>query len=153
MADRMWGGVPFTIPSSTAMKYLSGAVKVPRESAIEAGGRYNARQTMDRELPGHRVVRREMEDSYEKYEKQRFRARTEPKQAHSRDSVFAAIWCQRSSLTRYPGPMSNKPGSGLGWTEPRHEASLGLVDRRKHLPGYIGGKKVRETLCGGGRGF
>ena len=28
MADLMWGGVPFTIPSSTAMKYLSGAVKV-----------------------------------------------------------------------------------------------------------------------------
>ena len=28
MADLMWGGVPFTIPSSTAMKYLSGAVQV-----------------------------------------------------------------------------------------------------------------------------
>jgi len=28
MADLMWGGVPFTIPSKTAMKYISGAVKV-----------------------------------------------------------------------------------------------------------------------------
>ena len=28
MADMMWGGVPFTIPSITAMKYISGAVKV-----------------------------------------------------------------------------------------------------------------------------
>lgn len=28
MADLMWGGVPFTIPSLTAMKYISGAVKV-----------------------------------------------------------------------------------------------------------------------------
>ena len=27
-ADLMWGGVPFTIPSVTAMKYISGAVKV-----------------------------------------------------------------------------------------------------------------------------
>ena len=24
----MWGGVPFTIPSVTAMKYISGAVQV-----------------------------------------------------------------------------------------------------------------------------
>ena len=28
MADLMWGGVPFTIPSVTAMKYISGAVQV-----------------------------------------------------------------------------------------------------------------------------
>merc|ERR1711874_500196 len=65
MADRMWGGVPFTIPSSTAIKYLSGAVKVPRESAIAPGGRYNARQTMEREVVGHRFVRQDMNESYE----------------------------------------------------------------------------------------
>lgn len=169
MADRMWGGVPFTIPSKTAMKYLSGAVKVPRESAIEAGGRYNARQTMDREIPGHRVVRREMKDSYENYEKQRFRARTEPKQEQSSGKVFApGVYeagmdpihyhnacgcCNRSTLTRCPMFRINKPGAGIGWTEPRHEASLGFVDRRRHLPGYVGGKKLRETLCAGGRGY
>ena len=27
-SDLMWGGVPFTIPSVTAMKYISGAVTV-----------------------------------------------------------------------------------------------------------------------------
>merc|ERR1712203_723079 len=79
MADRMWGGVPFTIPSSTAMKYLSGAVKVKRESALAPGGRYNARQTMDREIVGHRFARQDMNESYEKYATQKMRARTEPK--------------------------------------------------------------------------
>ena len=28
MSDLMWGGVPFQIPSKTAMKYISRAVKV-----------------------------------------------------------------------------------------------------------------------------
>ncbi len=28
MSDLMWGGVPFQIPSSTALKYLGKAVKV-----------------------------------------------------------------------------------------------------------------------------
>ena len=37
-----------------------------------------------------------------------------------------------------------KPGAGLGWTEPRMEEFVGLVDRRKHLPGYVGGVKKRE---------
>merc|ERR1719397_1702459 len=37
MADLMWGGVPFTIPSKVAMKYLSGAVPVKGGGA--AGGR------------------------------------------------------------------------------------------------------------------
>merc|ERR1712183_353039 len=34
MADLMWGGVPFTIPSVTAMKYISGAVQVKREKTF-----------------------------------------------------------------------------------------------------------------------
>merc|ERR1712117_710499 len=67
MADLMWGGVPFTIPSLTAMKYLSGAVKVQRECNLPIGGHYNARQTMERELIGHRQSRRDMAESYENY--------------------------------------------------------------------------------------
>ena len=67
MADLMWGGVPFTIPSVTAMKYISGAVQVKvtlwwnikrkhklfkfqREKNLPIGGHYNARQTMEREV-------------------------------------------------------------------------------------------------------
>ena len=40
---------------------------------------------------------------------------------------------------------SKKPGAGLGWTEPRSEAFIGLVDKRKMLKGYIGGVKNRES--------
>merc|ERR1712150_435000 len=112
MADRMWGGVPFTIPSSTAMKYLSGAVKVKRESALAPGGRYNARQTM--------------------------RARTEPKL----EPCTGVSKCKLS--LRYPMIQTTKTYNGIGWTEPRAEDVLGFVDRRRHLPGYVGGRPLRE---------
>ena len=39
-----------------------------------------------------------------------------------------------------------KPGAGIGWTEPRNEAAMGLFDIRKHLKGYIGGVKKRDTM-------
>jgi hypothetical protein len=45
----------------------------------------------------------------------------------------------------FPGPRNNKPGAGLGWTEPRMESYIGMVDRRLHLPGYIGGVKKRDS--------
>ena len=44
-----------------------------------------------------------------------------------------------------PMLRNSKPGAGLGWTEPRNEEAIGLVDRRRHLPGYIGGVKKRES--------
>ena len=47
------------------------------------------------------------------------------------------------------GPRSNKPGAGLGWTEPRMESFLGLVDKRLHLPGYVGGVKKRDSKFAG----
>ena len=38
-----------------------------------------------------------------------------------------------------------KPGAGLGWTEPRMESVVGLVDRRLHLRGYVGGVRMRDS--------
>merc|ERR1712002_774006 len=109
MADRMWGGVPFTVPSSTAIKYLSGAVKVPRECNIPAGGRYNARQTMDREIVGHRLVRQDMLESIEYYDKQRRSARSEPKQ-----EACTGLGATRLSEASSYLARCNKPGAGLG---------------------------------------
>merc|ERR1712037_688969 len=143
MADRMWGGVPFTIPSSTAMKYLSGAVKVKRESALAPGGRYNARQTMEREIVGHRFARQDMNDSYENYATQKMRARTEPKL----EPCTGVSKCKLS--LRYPMIQTTKTYNGIGWTEPRAEDVLGFVDRRRHLPGYVGGRPLRESIVGG----
>jgi len=41
-----------------------------------------------------------------------------------------------------------KPGAGLGWTEPRMEEFVGLVDRRKHMRGYVGGVRKRDCKFG-----
>merc|ERR1711936_1215730 len=93
-ADLMWGGVPFTIPSVTAMKYISGAVKVKvshgggkRECHLPIGGHYNARQTMERELIGHKMSRRDMVDSYEYYDRLSRQGRSEARQVRPRLST------------------------------------------------------------------
>merc|ERR1712227_251741 len=114
MADLMWGGVPFTIPSLTAMKYISGAVKV--------------------QLIGHRQSRRDMVESYEIYDRLHRSARSEPR---SRDSVRPSLALGDSSSDYKTAIRRYKPGSGLGATQPRMEHVIGCVDRRKTLPGYI----------------
>ena len=45
MADRMWGGLPFIVPSNTAMKYLHHTKVIP-EDEIPAGAHYRARKDM-----------------------------------------------------------------------------------------------------------
>merc|ERR1712098_248888 len=139
MADLMWGGVPFTIPSKTAMKYLSGAVKVKRECNLPEGGHYNSRQTMERELRGHRESRREMLESYENFDRQQRRMRSEPRQ-----STKSEVRVPR--LTTVQRLRAIKPWSGIGWTEPRREATMGMVDIRKTLHGYVRGIKMRDSL-------
>jgi len=167
MADLMWGGVPFITPSETARKYLDGrTVSVKRQCDLPDGGRYNARMTMDREIKGHRQTRLEMLESYDMYDKQERRARSEPWMDESTVNKSSEIYeplmdpihshdrhCSyRSALTRCPIFRCNKPGSGLGWIEPRHEPSLGYADKRRHIPGYIGGVRLRDSIAAGIRG-
>ena len=61
--------------------------------------------------------------------------RSEPRQKSS----FEPVRTQRPSY---------KPGAGIGWTEPRMEYFIGMVDIRKRLPGYVGGVKLRDSLLG-----
>lgn len=145
MADMMWGGVPFTIPSITAMKYISGAVKVQREANLPIGGHYNARQTMERELIGHRQSRRDMAESYEIYDRIRRNGRSETRTA--RQSVSRAREMSMGPENDYKSYCRrSRVGSGLGSSEPRMERVIGLVDRRITLPGYIGGVKIRDSV-------
>jgi len=44
-SDRMWGGLPFIVPSNTAMKYLHHA-KVMNEEDVPIGAHYRAREDM-----------------------------------------------------------------------------------------------------------
>jgi len=161
MSDLMWGGVPFRIPSKTAIKYLSGAVKVQREVNLPVGGRYNARKTMEREIPGHRQARLDREESYANYDKLRSnRSKTEPRveavvsaakknAGHEYERPLDPIYhhekcCSyRPCLTRCPMFKITKPK--IGNTEPRAERFLGMVDCRILLPGYVGGKRVRNN--------
>jgi len=144
MADLMWGGVPFTIPSVTAMKYISGAVQVKREKNLPIGGHYNARQTMERELIGHKMSRRDMVDSYEYYDRLTRQHRSEPRQWSQSDQQ--ARPARPARLTAGRLLTLNKPGGGLGWSQPRMESVIGCVDRRKFLPGYVGGVKMRDSV-------
>merc|ERR1712128_321522 len=166
MADLMWGGVPFTIPSKTAMKYLSGAVKVKRECNLPAGGHYNSRKTLDREFVGHRESRKKcwrvtktMKDKKDDSEVSQDNGQIQVSEFHDLPLVtsmfpmdpvhYHAKSCSFGpSLTRCPLFRSNKPGAGIGWTEPRMESYLGMVDRRKRLPGYVGGVKLRDSIFG-----
>jgi len=172
MADLMWGGVPFITPSETARKYLDcRTVTVKRQCDLPDGGRYNARMTMDREILGHRQTRLDMLESYDTYDRQERRARSEPwmedsnkagVNKNSQGIIYEPLMdpihshdrnCSyRSALTRCPLFRCNKPGAGLGWIEPRHEPSLGYSDKRRHIPGYIGGVRLRDSIAAGIRG-
>lgn len=44
-SDRMWGGLPYIVPSRTAMKYLYHA-KVINEDDVPVGAHYRAREDM-----------------------------------------------------------------------------------------------------------
>ena len=44
-SDRMWGGLPFIVPSNTAMKYMFHE-KVINEEDVPVGAHYRAREDM-----------------------------------------------------------------------------------------------------------
>jgi len=164
MADLMWGGVPFITPSETARKYLDcRTVTVKKQCDLPDGGRYNARMTMDREILGHRQTRLDMLESYDMYDRQERRARSEPGMEESNkanvsknitvwESTLPACLSTCMNINRCPLFRCNKPGAGLGWIEPRHEPSLGYSDKRRHIPGYIGGVRLRDSIAAGIRG-
>lgn len=163
----MWGGVPFRVPSVTAIKYLGGIRTIPdlkRECDLPIGGRYNARKTMEREIRGHKTANRDLIRSKEKFEEQERRARSEPdtepcsgvsasqlSAGHEYNVGMDPIYyhekscCFRATLTRCP---LFKTKTNIGMTEPRCESFIGMVDLRKRLPGYLGGVRHRGPLGG-----
>merc|ERR1712241_832319 len=55
-SDRMWGGLPFIVPSRTAMKYLYHA-KVINEDDVPVGAHYRAREDMLNNVRGYRKLK------------------------------------------------------------------------------------------------
>ena len=81
-----------------------------------------------------------MVDSYEYYDRQARQHRSQPRQWSQPDQP------RQSRLTAGRLLTLNRPGGGLGWDQPRMESVIGCVDRRKFLPGYIGGVKIRDSV-------
>merc|ERR1711931_450378 len=120
-----WGGVPRMSLSDTALRYLNENVKVREESDLPVGGHLRCRRIMEEELRGYKQGKAELVEKYNDYHNQ-------VKRLHKDDEYFAKI----KKMTK---KSVGNAGAGLGWTEPRMEEFVGLVDRRKHLRGYVGG--------------
>jgi len=161
--DIGWGGVPIVIPSDTALKYLNGFQKVLKEKDLPAGAHLRATRIMEN-IRGFKNCKKDLTESYDNYHHHvkrlikdskpmtnsgvrstkmkagnEYKFPMDPIFYHNKQCAFGP------SNTRCPMFRSNKPGSGLGWTEPRKESFIGLVDRRLTLKGYIGGVKKRES--------
>merc|ERR1712098_73641 len=146
--DVGWGGVPRMSASDTALRYLNDNVKVRAEVDLPAGGHLRCRRIMEEELRGHKQGKADLLEQYNNYY-------LATKRLENDDAYLAKIkkMTKRSIGNAEKVPMSSvynnwtrigKPGAGLGWTEPRMEEFVGLVDRRKHLRGYVGGIRKRD---------
>ena len=106
-----------------------------------------------------------MVDSYEYYDRLTRQHRSEPRQWSHSDHQQGHARPARLPVGRVltlnkPGRSENIlwlknifidkkyfiAGGGLGWSQPRMESVIGCVDRRKFLPGYIGGVKIRDSV-------
>jgi len=136
------------VPSNTAMKYLHHMKVIP-EDDIAAGAHYRARTDMLDNVKGYKMVKDGLTRRIGQIEAERRRAQSaEPQISTSgvsssylgagheylapMDPVFyhEKSCCFRNTYTRCP-LFKIKPK--IGWTEPRHEETLGHVDIRRRL--------------------
>merc|ERR1712004_949875 len=147
-SDRMWGGLPFMVPSKTAMKYLHHAKVIPEED-VPVGAHYRAREDMLQNVRGYRLVKKGLSRRLLDIEHEKRRAKSEvpfistsgvsasylsgghehwapmdPIYYHEKSCSF------RNTYTRCPIFKSRVT---IGNTEPRAEEFMGLVDIRKRL--------------------
>merc|ERR1711875_174608 len=150
--DVGWGGVPRMALSDTALRYINENVRVREEADLPAGGHLRCRRIMEEELRGYKQGKADLVEQYDNYYNQ-------VKRLQKDDEYLAKIkrMTKKSVGNSEKIPMSSvynnwtrigKPGAGLGWTEPRMEEFVGLVDMRKHMRGYVGGVRKRDCKFG-----
>merc|ERR1712141_927463 len=124
-------------PSETAQKYLQEHVKTLQEEELPIGSHLRCRRILEG-LRGHKQSRKDLAESFANYYAQ-------TKGIAKYD--VKPLTC--SGVISHPGKFNSfqKPGGGIGWTDPRNEKAIGYPDIRKKLKGYIGGVKKRDTLC------
>merc|ERR1711994_1037115 len=140
-SDQMWGGLPFIVPSGTAMKYLYHA-KVINEEDVPVGAHYRAREDMLNNVRGYRLVKKGLQRRLCDIEHERRRANKEIpfistsgvsasylSNGHEYWAPMDPIYyhekscCFRNTYTRCP---IFKRRVEIGWTEPR----LNLFDNK-----------------------
>merc|ERR1712010_18256 len=75
-SDRMWGGLPFIVPSNTAMKYMFHE-KVINEEDVPVGAHYRAREDMLNNVRGYHNVKKGLSRRLSDIEHERRLAKSE----------------------------------------------------------------------------
>jgi len=158
--DIGWGGLPFIYPSNLAMKYLHHTKVIP-EDEIPVGAHYRARTDMLDNVRGYRMVKEGLKRRIVDIERERRTAQSQGTDRAtlvrgsgtdqiSTSGVSASYlsegmehWAPmdpifyhekscsfRNTYTRCP---LFKNRTKIGWTEPRNEAALGMIDIRKKM--------------------
>merc|ERR1712241_304332 len=127
-------GLTVDHPSETAQKYLQEHVKTLQEEELPIGSHLRSRRVLEG-LRGHKQSRKDLAESFDKFYGEKRNALKEELRPETCSGVMG------SQYNRH-----QKPGAGLGWTEPRKENVIGCMDIRRRLPGYIGGVKIRDSM-------
>merc|ERR1711874_333876 len=147
--DIGWGGVPRMSPSDTALRYLNDSVKVRAECGLPAGGHLRSRRIMEEELRGYKQGKADLVEQYDAYYLQMKRLNMDDdylRRLRKMGKGAVGTDCKVPMGSVYNNwTRIGKPGAGLGWTEPRMESVVGLVDRRLHLRGYVRGVRKRDS--------
>merc|ERR1712018_741861 len=107
-------------PSDTAMKYLLEHVKSLSEEELPIGSHLRSRRVLEG-LRGHKQCRKDLAEIFDKY----YGEKRNALKVELRPETCSGV--NDSQITRH-----QKPGAGLGWTEPRKENVIGFVDIRKN---------------------
>jgi len=149
-SDIGWGGLPFMYPSKTAMHYLLHAHSVIPEDEVPPGSHYRARQDMLQNVRGYKSVKKGLERRILDIERERRRAQSADPTFISTSGVSASYLtngyehhapmnpvfyhekscCFRNTGTRCP---VFRRKIQIGYTEPRQESVLGMMDIRRRL--------------------
>jgi len=111
------------VPSKTAMHYLMHAHSIMPEEEIPTGAHYRARQDMLDNVRGYKSVKKGLERRITGIERER-------RHATLYEPTFISTSGVSNAYLRCP---LFKRKIAIGFTEPRDEKTLGMMDARRRL--------------------
>ncbi len=131
------------LPSTLCMHYLHTSTKVIPERQIRIGARYRTRRDLDEHVRGYRVIKKGLQRRLAEIEHDRRSAHYALPMAP--DALWASLRSE-AHVQDFPRPLGNflfrptyykgplfKSKIEIGWTEARHEPTLGIVDVRRKM--------------------